>query len=137
MCMLQKSQRNPSIENTPYVWLLRATHVTWLRCGCNENIENSNNQCKRKKHTTHNQRNEEIKVRSSVCDIAKGANVNENDEKQYGAALLSFRIQIDLYLVLVSSIETRRVYMRNVVITCVSAIQVLKIYRKQANPKTA
>lgn len=90
-----------------------------------------------KKHTTHNQRNEEIKVRSSVCDIVKEANVNENDEKQYGAALLSFRIQIDLSLVLVSSIETRRVYMRNVVITCVSVIQVLKIYRKQANPKTA
>lgn len=67
----------------------------------------------------------------------KRANVNENDEKQYGTALLSFRIQIDLSLVLVSSIETRRVYMRNVVITCVSAIQVLKIYRKQANPKTA
>lgn len=58
----------------------------------------------------------------------KRANVNENDEKQYGTALLSFRIQIDLSLVLVSSIETRRVYMRNVVITCVSAKQVLKIY---------
>lgn len=62
--MLQKSQRNPSIENTPYIWLLRAIHVTWLRCGCNENIENSNNQCKWK--NTHNAQSTEWRNKSAL-----------------------------------------------------------------------